>query len=111
MSEQAHSLDIAADEVADIKTAIRDPYCYTLDELGGPDSGAAYTRFAGAWQAEAETLKGGLKETAGKVRASNANYHSADEHTIAGLTTAATSAAPPSVSTQPAANTGPTPFG
>lgn len=112
MDAQANSLDIAADEVADIKAEILDPYCSSMEELGGPDTGPAYLRFSAAWQAEAETLKGALEETADKIRTSSANYHSADEHTVAGLTTAAAATAgPPSVNTLTASHTGPTPFG
>ncbi|MFJ9854718.1 hypothetical protein [Streptomyces sp. NPDC101150] len=112
MDDQANSLDIAADEVGDIKAEILDPYCASLEDLGGPDTGPAYLRFSAAWQAEAETLKGALGETADKIRTSNANYHSADEHTVASLTkAAAATSGPPSVSTLSASNAGPTPFG
>ncbi|MFJ9518113.1 hypothetical protein ACIRPK_07570 [Kitasatospora sp. NPDC101801] len=84
---QAKRLDDAADEVGRIRSAVADGSCQATDVFGGDDSGAAYTNFAAAWQAETQNLQSALHELAGRIRVSNASYRAGEHGVVTDLST------------------------
>jgi hypothetical protein len=120
MAGEAGKLDDAGNDVGKIRKAVADQMCYSNDALGGSETGPAYTNFAAAWQAEAQTLEDALHELAGKVRVSKRNYEGAEidtEHRLNGAANGTASgtaggaagggAHGPAISTQPAAGSPP----
>ncbi|MEU6660384.1 hypothetical protein [Streptomyces sp. NPDC046821] len=78
MSGQAGELDGSGDDVARIREAVTSPMRYAEDVLGGSDTGAAFTSFAAAWEAETKVLEEALHELADKVRLADHAYGGSD---------------------------------